>query len=306
MTVPAAAQTRSTAAVSSTSEIQRLQDLVYETSADIARLRASDANRSRDLQARLDDLRDEVSYLKVKMRKEGSVERRELDDVRDRLDNLRAEVRSGASYLPPSGNTGVSGGVSEVDRAREERREQAGTSGRDPYSLPRRPSSPNEIPEGTDLDVRLEQPLSSRTNQVEDRFSARTLVDLRNGDRVLIPAGSVLRGVVTSVDRATRVDRKGRLTVSFDQITVNGRTYPLHATVTEAIESEGIRGEAAKIGTGAGVGAIIGGILGGVKGALAGILIGAGGTVAATEGQDVELPPGTVLRVRLDSPLELR
>ena len=48
----------------------------------------------------------------------------------------------------------------------------------------------------------------------------------------------------------------------------------------------------AKIGAGAGVGAIIGGILGGVKGALAGILIGGGGTIAATEGKEVELPPG--------------
>jgi hypothetical protein len=42
-----------------------------------------------------------------------------------------------------------------------------------------------------------------------------------------------------------------------------------------------------------------------VKGAIAGVLIGAGGTVAATEGTDVELPPGTVLRVRFDSPLNL-
>ena len=74
----------------------------------------------------------------------------------------------------------------------------------------------------------------------------------------------------------------------------------------QALESEGIRGETGKIGAGAGVGAIIGGILGGLKGALAGILIGGGGTIAATEGKDVELPAGTVLRVRLDSPLELR
>ena len=58
-----------------------------------------------------------------------------------------------------------------------------------------------------------------------------------------------------------------------------------------------------RIGTGAGVGAIIGGILGGFKGALAGILIGGGGTIAATEGKEVELPPGSVLRVRIDSPV---
>ena len=46
-------------------------------------------------------------------------------------------------------------------------------------------------------------------------------------------------------------------------------------------------------------------ILGGVKGALAGILIGGGGVVAATDGQDVQLPAGSTLRVRLDSPLTL-
>ena len=72
----------------------------------------------------------------------------------------------------------------------------------------------------------------------------------------------------------------------------------------QALEGEGIRGEAGRIGAGAGVGAIIGGILGGFKGALAGILIGGGGTIAATEGKEVELPQGTVLRVRLDSPLD--
>ena len=74
--------------------------------------------------------------------------------------------------------------------------------------------------------------------------------------------------------------------------------------MSQALESEGIKGEKEKIGIGAGVGAILGAILGGAKGALAGILIGGGGTIAATEGKDVELPAGTVLRVRLDAPLD--
>jgi hypothetical protein len=141
---------------------------------------------------------------------------------------------------------------------------------------------------------------------VEDRFEGTTLVDLYQGDRVLVPAGSVMRGVVTSVESATRVQRTGRLTLAFDQLRIGDRTYPMRGTVTQALESEGIRGEAGRIGTGAGVGAIIGGILGGVRGALAGILIGGGGVIAATEGKEVELPAGTILRVRLDSPIEIR
>ena len=80
----------------------------------------------------------------------------------------------------------------------------------------------------------------------------------------------------------------------------------MRASVVQALESEGLKGEAGRIGAGAGVGAIIGGVLGGVKGAITGILIGGTGAVVATEGKDVELPAGTVLRLRIDSPIELR
>ena len=51
------------------------------------------------------------------------------------------------------------------------------------------------------------------------------------------------------------------------------------------------------------VGGVLGGILGGKKGAIAGILVGGGGAVAATKGDDVELPAGNVLTVRLERPL---
>ena len=123
---------------------------------------------------------------------------------------------------------------------------------------------------------------------------------------MLIPAGSVMRGVVSSVNRASRTDRKGSLTVAFNQITVRGRNYPMRGTVTQAIESEGIKGRGRphrrrlrrrrhhrrhhrrR------------------KGALLGVLIGGGGTIAATEGKDVTLPAGTILRVRLDTPPEIQ
>ena len=52
-------------------------------------------------------------------------------------------------------------------------------------------------------------------------------------------------------------------------------------------------------------GAILGGILGGVTSAIAGILVGRGGVLVATEGADVDLPSGSLLRVRFDAPLSL-
>ena len=63
--------------------------------------------------------------------------------------------------------------------------------------------------------------------------------------------------------------------------------------------------DATRIGAGAVVGAILGGLIGGGKGALIGVLVGGGGTMAATEGTDVELPAGTILRIRLDQPLDI-
>jgi hypothetical protein len=280
------AAAQSTAVTSS--DIQRLQDSIYDASRDVENSRARNAALAAELEDDLDEARDEAVYLRVKLRKNEAIARSEYTSLRDRIEEIRARARGDSSARPASPT------VSEENSRRPTTRETVGRG------------SDADVPVGTELDVRLQTALSSNTAQVEDRFEATTMVDLREGDRVLIPAGSVLRGVVSSVNKAGRIDRQGKLTLAFDRITVNGRNYPMRATVTEALESEGIRGEAGRIGAGAGIGAIIGGILGGVKGALTGILIGAGGTIAATEGSDVELPAGTVLRVRLDTPMELR
>ena len=204
-----------------------------------------------------------------------------------------ASTTSGAApaATPRVGTTPAGVGIGEERRSTSPT--GTGSSSGSGVGTASRSQNPNEIPVGTEFDVRLANTLSSKTSQVEDRFEATTMVDLRDErDRVLVPAGSTMRGVVSSVNKATRMDRKGSMTVSFDRVTINGRAYPMRATVTQALESEGIMGEKEKIGIGAGVGAVLGAILGGGKGALAGILIGGGGTIAATEGKDVELPPG--------------
>ena len=162
------------------------------------------------------------------------------------------------------------------------------------------------IPAGQELDVRLQTALSSGTATTEQRFEATTAVDLMQGDTVLVPAGSEVRGVVSSVEKAGRVDRAGRLTLAFDQIVVNGREHRIRAMATNVYESGGIREEAKTVGTAGAVGAIVGGIIGGLKGALIGAAVGSGGVIAATEGKDVELAPGTIIRIRMDQQLQLR
>jgi len=250
-------------------ELRRVQERVDETSAEIARLRELESVRAGRLQARLDDLRDECVYLRVKLRKEG-LSREEINAVRVRVDSLYAE-------------------------AHEETRQPPALAARG-----------EDLPPGTEFDVRLDQKVSSEIARVEDRLTATTVAQTHRGDRVVIPVGATVRGVVLSVNKAGRVERTGKLSVAFDRVTVDGRGYPMHATVVQALESGGYRQDARKIGAGAGLGAVLGGLLGGVRGALAGIVIGGGGVVATTEGQDVTLAAGTILRLRLESPLSLR
>lgn len=276
--VPAAAQ-RSTA--NDAAEIQRLQDSAYLVERDLSSLSQRDASRGQQLQVRLEELREDIIYLKVKQRREGSVQRREYADVRDRLEGLRAEART----------------ASMPARAAAPRGTRNAAAAPAPSFL--------EVPVGTEMDVRLIDSLDSGTAMVEDRFEGTTIEDLRVDGRVAIPAGSVVRGVVTAVDQATRTNRTARMTLSFDQVTVNGQAHPIRGTLTEAIEGSGMKGEIGRLGVGAGAGAVVGGLLGGVKGALLGVAIGGAGTLAATEGKEVRVPQGSVLRVRLDSPVQM-
>lgn len=257
---------------------QRLDQLRQDVQLELRRVDEQPTIASARLRGQLEDLRDEVGYLRIMQRRGERIEDRELRALESRLQSVRQELRATSS--PADRQRGL-GRTSTSDRFDDV-----------------------EIPVDTELDVRLQQELSSETAMVEDRFEATTVVDLYQNNRLVIPAGSRLRGVVSDVDRASRTDRRGSLTVTFDQVTVGGRTYDIRASVVEALEAD-IGGEVGKIGAGAGVGAIIGGILGGAKGALAGILIGAGGTVLATEGNDVDLPVGTVMRIRFDSPVRV-
>ena len=162
-----------------------------------------------------------------------------------------------------------------------------------------------EIPAGTELDVRLTSRLNSGTASVEDRFEAVTVEAFSLNERTVIPAGSVLRGIVSSVQPATRTNRTSNLTISFDQLTIDSRSYQIRGSVQE-IKGRGLKGETGRIAVGSAIGAILGGILGGGKGAIAGVLMGGGGTVAATEGKQVDVPESSILRVRFDAPVRVR
>ncbi len=260
-------------AVVTAADITRLESTADEIGVRLGELRKTDATLATDVSQSLTDLRDEVTYLRVKMRREGSVTRDEYASLRDRLETLRVRAEGQKVSAQP-----VLG---------------------DPE-----PRSTTSIPVATEFDVRLQTSLNSGTAKVEQRFEATTVLDYSVDGTVLVPAGSLLRGFVSSVRPAGRVDRRGSLTLSFDELRIGTRTYQVRAAVTQAIDGKFGEDER-RIGAGAVAGAILGGILGGGRGALLGVLVGGGGTIAATEGTDVDLPAGTILRVRLDQRVDL-
>ena len=132
---------------------------------------------------------------------------------------------------------------------------------------------------GTDINVRINETLSSRVSNVGDPFSGElsTALTTPNGD-VVFPRGVPVSGAVVSSKNQGRFAGSGVLAIELQQI--GGR--PVSAT--EYVVSEKGKGKrsAALIGGGAGAGALIGALAGGGKGALIGGLLGGGaGTAGA-------------------------
>jgi len=141
LAAPAAAQSTVTQ-----SDIQRLQDNAYLADRDVADLRARDAGLANQLSTQLTDLKDEVVYLKVKLRKEQTLSRGEYNDVRDRIEDVRSRARSGPSTAsaPSGGSTGGGfGGNRDVGPSTERPRTQTSTRTlpRGTVEIPSEPSS---------------------------------------------------------------------------------------------------------------------------------------------------------------------
>jgi hypothetical protein len=163
------------------------------------------------------------------------------------------------------------------------------------------------VPADSVLGLQLETTLSSERAQVEDLVDAKVTRDVRVGDRVAIPAGSRVIGSVVQVGRGGKVKERASLSIRFHTIVLPDSTRLAITTDAISRESESRTSQtAAKIGGAAVGGAILGAILGGSRGAAIGGTLGAaGGTTAvmASDRATVVLPSGTLLTVRMLSPV---
>jgi BON domain len=162
------------------------------------------------------------------------------------------------------------------------------------------------IPDGTQISVRLIDPLSSETNQVGDHFKATLNHSILVNGEVAIPAGADVEGRVTDAKAATHFSGGSALAVELTNVAMGGKSYEMR---TQEYRKQGTaRGKntAEKVGGGAAVGAIIGAIAGGGKGAAIGATVGGaagGGAQAVTRGEKINLPSETVLNFQLTAPL---
>lgn len=168
---------------------------------------------------------------------------------------------------------------------------------------------PIVVPEGTRIEVVLDQSLSSKTSSDGQGFSATVVDPIVVDGQEVIAKGAHARGVVTSAKAAGRFKGASELGLALRTIEVNGQRYEIRASTPELSKKGKGKRTGAMVGGGAGGGALIGGLAGGGKGALIGGLIGAGagtGGAAFTGNRDVELPAETGLTFRLVKPLEIQ
>jgi len=177
-----------------------------------------------------------------------------------------------------------------------------------PPPPPPPPSPPQKImvPAGTQLTVRLNDPLDSERNQVGDTFHGSLSVPIVIDGETVIPSGADVVGRVADVKSAGRFAGNSVLTLELTSLSVNGKTYNIQTNQwSRAGKGEG-KNTATKVGVGTATGAVLGGIFGGGKGAAIGAAAGAGagtGVAASKKGQQIQLGPEAVLNFQIISPL---
>jgi len=156
----------------------------------------------------------------------------------------------------------------------------------------------NNIPAGTQLQVRIIEKLSSEQASVGDQFHGTFAAPVVVNGRTLFSKGTDVTGEVTSVERSGRLSRPGELHLSLRTVRSGGRTYAIAADPFVIKGESHTKSNVTKIGGGAGLGALIGAIAGGGKGAAIGAGVGAAagtGVAAGTGKKPAEVESEAVL-----------
>src|SRR5690554_1862013 len=166
-------------------------------------------------------------------------------------------------------------------------------------------ASSEQIPEGTDLRLSLDQKLDTQNTREGDSFSATLLNPLVTpAGEVVVFAQATVTGRVTGVAPSTSANEQAAIRLDVQQIDFDGQSYPMSADITQTGVEAHADGD--EMRTGAAVGGVTGIALGAIIGrsvgsAVVGGILGAGAGTAISLGTgttNAELPAGSTMTIR--------
>lgn len=181
------------------------------------------------------------------------------------------------------------------------------------------PDVPGQLSEGTLLQTRMLESLSTATTQPGQRFTAEIMAPVEKDGRVIVPIGAVLEGQVTDVHTGHRITGPASMHLETRDILLpDGSKYVVHAQLTDTsrsdfnVSNEGTlkrrdnrNQELGVLGLTTGGGAAAGAMVGGGVGALVGAGLGAGVSAIMWTKADrqAELPKDVRLTFSLTAPM---
>lgn len=208
-------------------------------------------------------------------------------------------------------------------------------------SLAQSQESRSEIPAGTEIQLSLQDPLSSKLSEPGDEVIATIRRDVVIDGRTVLRRGTEVFGRVTLAEPSGRIFKGGRLHITFDRIRVDNQDQKITAVIKSASDfsrDEKIKSDdegtlkggkdggktLSNIGTAAGIGMIgvtiailagrngdgYGGYYGGISqgGAIAGAAILGGSVITGvlmTKGKEVRLDQNAIIRLKLERPVAI-
>ena len=180
------------------------------------------------------------------------------------------------------------------------------------------------IPAGTQVPIRLENAISTKTSRPGEAVYARTTFPVAIDEKILIPAGTYVQGKIAQIKPAGRLKGRAEVLLHFTTLIYpSGYTVMLPGSIENApgidkahvkdkegtIQADSNKGKtAATIAQPAGEGALVGALARGGEGALLGAGIGGaiGTTIAAlSHGNEITFHPGTTLEVVIQREVQI-
>ena len=169
------------------------------------------------------------------------------------------------------------------------------------------PAGP-QIPAGTEIKVRMIDPVNSGMDQEGYTYRASVVEPISVRGQIVIPHGADVVVKLVSAHQSGKLTGTTSLTLALQQVQVNGKM--VDAYTERVTQTSGSRGKktAAVVGGAAVLGAVVGGAAGGGAGAAIGAA--SGGAVGAgvevlTAGEKVKIPAEAKLTFTLEAPIPL-